>query len=135
MRLEQGDKIPEAIESFAREQGVAGAMVFFLGGAERGSKVVVGPEEGTEKGRPIGMITELTGVSESVGFGTLFKNEEGLPRLHLHSAFGREGKTVTGCSREGVEIWRIGEVVLMEILDTAAVRKVDPQSGFELLEL
>lgn len=135
LRLEQGDRIPEAIEGFAAEKGIEVAMVFFLGGAERGSKVVVGPEEGTERGRPIGMITALTGISESVGFGTLFKNEEGFPRLHLHSAFGRERETVTGCTREGVEIWQIGEMVLMEILDTLAVRKLDPQSGFELLEL
>ncbi|MFY9114318.1 MAG: PPC domain-containing DNA-binding protein [Dethiobacteria bacterium] len=135
LRLEQGEKIPEVIESFAGEQGVPAALVFFLGGAERGSKVVVGPEEGTEKGRPVSMITALKGTSEALGFGTLFNNEEGSPKLHMHSAFGREQDTITGCTREGVEIWNIGEVVLIEILDTSAVRKVNPQSGFELLEL
>ncbi|SPF40842.1 hypothetical protein SBF1_2360016 [Candidatus Desulfosporosinus infrequens] len=72
------------------------------------SKVVVGPEDGTaEKPRP--MVTELLGTSEAVGIGTLFINEDQVLKLHLHSAFGRNRDTVTGCTREGVMIWHIGD--------------------------
>ena len=40
-----------------------------------------------------------------------------------------------GCARAGLETWLVGEVVLLEILGTAARREVDAASGFELLTL
>ncbi|KAF1085312.1 hypothetical protein SPSYN_01448 [Sporotomaculum syntrophicum] len=96
--------------------------------------MVVGPEDGNAP-KPRKMVTELLGTSEAMGIGTLFINEEGLPKLHMHSAFGRNRDTVTGCTREGVIIWHIGEVVIFELLNSTAFRKVDPGTGFELLEL
>lgn len=132
LRLEHGDKIPDIIESFAKSQDIKAALVHFLGGADTNSKVVVGPEDGSvPKPRP--MVTTLLGTSEAVGVGTLFLNEEGLPKLHLHSAFGRNRETVTGCTRDGVTIWHIGEVVIFELTNVSAQRKVDPETRFELL--
>jgi len=32
-----------------------------------------------------------------------------------------------------VKIWHIGEVILFELTDTPAIRKLDPQLGFKLL--
>ena len=134
LRLEQGDRIPGVLENFAASQNIRSALVFYLGGAEESSRVVVGPEEGTAK-KPVPMVTGLPGVSEALGVGTIFVNQEGQPKLHLHSAFGRNRETVTGCTREGVDIWRIGEVVIMELTSCPAQRKVDPETGFELLDL
>ncbi len=94
----------------------------------------MGPEDCTAS-KPRKMVTKLLGTSEAVGIGTLFINEEGLPKLHMHSAFGRNQDTVTGCTREGVTIWHIGEVVIFELLNSTACRKVDPGTGFELLKL
>lgn len=134
LRLEHGDMIPGVIEDFAAEHRVNTAIVHFLGGAEAGSKVVVGPEDGkAAKPRPV--VAELPGTSEAVGMGTIFINEEGKPKLHLHCAFGRGEGTFTGCTREGVMVWHIGEVVVFELLNTAAARKIDPVTGFELLEV
>ena len=134
LRMEQDDIIPDVIEDFALQQGIKAAVVLFLGGAEAGSKVVVGPESGSEH-KPVPMITALSGVSEAVGFGTIFLNQDGLPKLHMHVAFGRERETVTGCAREGVTVWQIGEAVIQELLNCPARRKVNTQSGFELLEI
>ncbi|OPX88472.1 MAG: hypothetical protein A4E53_01901 [Pelotomaculum sp. PtaB.Bin104] len=134
MRLEQGDIIPETIEAFASQQNIRSAYVLFIGGAEEGSNVVVGPEEGSNH-KPVPMVTTLTGISEGVGFGTIFTNQDGLPRLHLHAAFGRERDTITGCTRQGVTVWHIGEVVIQELVNCSAHRSVNPQSGFELLEV
>jgi predicted DNA-binding protein with PD1-like motif len=134
LRLEHGDKIPDVIEEFAAKQKIKSAIVHFLGGADAGSKVVVGPEDGTAP-KPRPMVTELSGTSEAVGMGTLFINEAGIPKLHMHAAFGRERGTVTGCTREGVAVWHIGEAVICELLGTSAARRVDPGTGFELLEL
>lgn len=134
LRLEHGDIIPDTIEDFARTNQIDSAIVHFLGGADIKSKVVVGPEDGTAA-KPIPMVTELLGTSEAVGIGTLFTNEEKIPKLHLHSSFGRNRDTVTGCTREGVKIWHIGEVIIFELANTTARRKIDLETGFELLEL
>lgn len=36
----------------------------------------------------------------------------GQPKLHLHAALGRSGKTTTGCLRPGVKTWLVGEVII-----------------------
>jgi len=134
LRLEHGDRIPDVIETFAAEHHIGSALVHFLGAADLNSKVVVGPEDGSAlKPRPV--VTELLDTSEAVGVGTLFLNEAGIPKLHLHSAFGSSKETVAGCTREGVKIWHIGEVIIFELLTMVAQRRIDPQTGFELLEL
>lgn len=133
LRLEHGDKIPDIIEEFAAELKIKSAVVHFLGGADTGGKVVVGPEDG-KASKPRPMVTQLSGTSEAIGMGTLFINEAGIPKLHLHAAFGRGRETITGCTREGVVVWHIGEAVICELLDTNAARRIDPGTGFELLE-
>lgn len=134
LRLEHGDRIPDVIEEFAVKHSIKSALVHFLGGADSGSKVVVGPEDG-QAAKPRPMITALTGTSEAVGWGTLFGDETGKPKLHLHAAFGRDRETLTGCTREGVLIWQIGEVVIQELTGTPARRAINPGTGFELLEV
>lgn len=134
LRLEHGDKIPDVIEEFAKDHQIDSAILHFLGGVDTNSKVVVGPEDGTAK-KPRAMVTELLGTSEAVGIGTLFTNEDKIPKLHLHAAFGRNKDTVTGCTREGVIIWHIGEVIIFELKNSSARRKVDSNTGFELLDL
>ncbi len=134
LRMEHGDKIPDLIEEFAQKQQVKSALVFWLGGADTGSRVVVGPEDGAVP-KPIPMVTRLLGTSEALGLGTLFCDEKGYPKLHLHASFGRNREAITGCTRDGVDIWQIGEVIVLELINVAALRKVDPQTGFELLEV
>jgi predicted DNA-binding protein with PD1-like motif len=134
LRLEAGERLPEAIESFAREQGLKEAMVIYVGGAQNGSRLVVGPEAGRTDAI-IPLIHTLAGIQEVVGVGTLFPNEAGEPVLHLHAATGREGGATVGCSRAGVEVWLVGEVIILEVAGTDAVRKKDPATGFQLLDL
>jgi predicted DNA-binding protein with PD1-like motif len=132
IRLEDGEVLHETIERFAAEQGIGAAALIAVGGADEGSTLVVGPEEG--RALPVNPMTHiLPNVHEIAGTGTLFPDEEGQPVLHMHLACGREGSTVTGCVRTGVKIWQIGEIVLFELTDSAAVRKIDPELGFKLL--
>ncbi len=134
LRLHDGDRLPDVIESFASEQKILRAVCFFLGGAKEGSHVVVGPKYGHGL-PPKPMIASLNGVHESCGFGTVFLDEEDKPKLHMHASFGRKASTVTGCVRMGVDVWRIGEIVLFELLCPAACRAVDKETGFEFLEI
>jgi predicted DNA-binding protein with PD1-like motif len=134
LRLEEGDLLPDAIEDFACDHDLASAMVIYVGGAQDRSRLVVGPEEG-HGGRIIPMIHTLQGIQEVLAVGTLFPDEAGNPVLHMHAATGREGGATVGCTRAGVEVWLVGEVVLLEILGTGGRRKEMSETGFKLLEL
>ena len=134
LRLHDGDHLPDVLESFAAEHNVKSALCFFLGGAKDSSRVVVGPRNG-DAVPPEPMITLLEGVHEVCGVGTIFVDKEGKPKLHMHASFGRKEETVTGCVRMGVDVWRIGEVVMFELAGTAAHKAVDEETGFEFLEV
>ena len=132
IRLEDGDIIHEEIEKFANKKAIKAAALTIIGGVDKDSKLIVGPEHGrTESITPMEHI--LNNVNEIVGTGTIFPNEKGEPKLHMHIACGREESTVTGCVRNGIRTWHILEVILFELIDTGAVRVLDPITGFELL--
>ena len=133
IRLEDGDIVHEAIESFAREHAIGAAALVILGGADKGSRLVVGPEDGRATPViPMGLMLE--NVHEAAGVGTLFPDNEGNPVLHLHMACGRNGDTVTGCVRTGVKVWHVMEAVLFELKDSTGVRRPDEATGFKLLQ-
>jgi predicted DNA-binding protein with PD1-like motif len=134
LRLHDGDHLPDVLESFAAENNITTALCFFLGGAKEKSRVVVGPKDGNAL-PPEPMVTLLSGVHEACGVGTIFADEEGKPKLHMHASFGRKKSTITGCVRMGVDIWRIGEVVILELLSSVTHRAVDKDTGFEFLEI
>ncbi|MBI4763330.1 MAG: DNA-binding protein [Deltaproteobacteria bacterium] len=133
IRLEDGEILHETIEHFAAGQGVKAAYMIVLGGADSRSRLVVGPEYG--RATPVDPMThELDDVHEIVGTGTLFPDEDGKPMLHMHVASGRRDSTITGCVRTGVKIWQVVEVILIELLDTTAHRRLEPELGFKLLK-
>jgi len=132
-RLEDGEIVHEMIERFAEEQSIRAAALIAVGGADAGSRLVVGPEEG--RSTPISpMELLLDNAHEVAGTGTLFPDEEGHPLVHMHFALGRKNQTVTGCIRKGVKVWHILEVIVFELLDTSAHREADPVLGFKLLQ-
>lgn len=132
IRLEDGDVVPECIERFAQEKGVSVGQAILVGGTG-GGDVVVGPRR--SKGMPPEpMLLPIDGAHEVVGVGILAPGEDGKPSLHIHAALGRAGQTMTGCLRQGVTTWLVGEVILYEILGTRITRIKDKRSGFELLE-
>jgi predicted DNA-binding protein with PD1-like motif len=133
IRLEDGDVLHEALEGFAAEQGINAASVIILGGADAGSKLVVGPAEARAE-TIVPMEQVLDDVAEVSGVGTIFPNGAGNPVLHMHIACGREADTVTGCVRRGVRVWHVMEVVLQELTSSSAVRRPDAATGFELLQ-
>jgi predicted DNA-binding protein with PD1-like motif len=134
IRLEDGDVVHECIEEAARAEGIQRAAVILLGGAAGGSRLVVGPEDGAA--RPVvPMQRALHDVHEMVGAGTLFPDETGRPVLHLHAAFGRDADVTAGCIRAGVVTWVVAEAVVLELTGSEATRRLDPATGFELLDV
>ena len=132
IRLEDGEILHEEIEGFAQKQGVQAAALIVVGGADAGSRLVVGPAQARAK--PVQALELIIdNVHEIVGAGTLFPDEKGVPLLHMHISGGRKDATVTGCARKGVKVWHVMEVILWELLDTSAARLLDAETGFELL--
>ncbi|MBW2192634.1 MAG: DNA-binding protein [Deltaproteobacteria bacterium] len=133
IRLEDGDVVHEEIEKFAREKSITAAALIAVGGADKESAFVVGPEHG--RTRPVVPLSHiLDNVHEIAGTGTLFPDDEGNPMLHMHMACGRETSTITGCIRTGVKVWQVMEIILFELVDTTGIRRLDAVTGFKLLE-
>ncbi len=133
LRLEEGDRLPETIEDFAQAHNISSAMAIYIGGADDGSRLVVGPEP-NRGDAVIPMVHTLQGIQEVLAVGAIFPDESGKPVLHMHAATGREGNATVGCSRAGVKVWLVGEVIILEILGTGGARKVDAHTGFHLLQ-
>ena len=133
LRLHHDETLHEVIEKFANQKQVKSALCFFLGGAQDKSKVVVGPKDG-DATPPEPMVTLLKGVHEACGVGTVFTDEKGKPKLHMHASFGRNDNAITGCVRMGVDVWQIGEVVILELAGVSAKRVKNKGTGFEFLE-
>ena len=132
IRLEDGDVLHEEIEKLAYDEGIGAAALIILGGADEGSRLVVGPEAGRTS--PIAPMEHiLDNVCEIAGTGTIFPDETGTPVLHMHIACGRKDTTVTGCVRNGVRVWHIMEVILFELIDSTSTRAIDAETGFKLL--
>ena len=130
LRLEDGEVVHEEIERFAKDHEITAAAIIVLGGADKGSKIVVGPEDGRES--PINpMEYILKDVHEAFGAGTLFPDKEGNPTIHIHMSFGRIDKSITGCIRNGVKVWQVMEVILRELIDTDSKRLLNEELGFK----
>jgi predicted DNA-binding protein with PD1-like motif len=133
LRLEHGDLMPKTLEDFCLEQGVESGMAIMVGGADDGSKLVVGPEDGNAM-PAVPMVTTLSGVHEVAAVGLVFAGPEGKPALHMHAASGRNESTITGCIRAGMVTWHVLEVMLIEIKGLDAIRLPDEITGFNLLQ-
>lgn len=132
IRLEDGDAMPSAVDNFCALKEIERGMCFFIGGAKEG-RLVAGPSSGGP-GRIEALLEELAGISEVCGIGTVFPDESGLPRLHMHASAGRGRESLTGCIRPGISVWKLGEVILLEIDGSKAERMRDEEIGISLLE-
>ncbi len=131
LRLEDGDHLPDCIEAYAREQNIQGGLCALLGGIGQGT-IVVGPEDGAAE-KITAMTQAINAVHEAAAVGTLFPNAAGDMKLHMHTALGRGESSITGCVRLGADVWKVAEVVIIEITSTGLSRKLDPSLGIELL--
>ena len=132
LRLGDGEILHETVESFASGRKIDAATVTAVGGAGKGSKLVVGPKVSVSS-PVVPMYHELDAPHELTGTGTIFPNAAGKPIMHMHCSCGREGSSVTGCVRAGVRVWLVMEVVIRELKGCRAKRLNDVRSGFELL--
>ncbi|MBN1605095.1 MAG: DNA-binding protein [Polyangiaceae bacterium] len=132
VRLEDGDVVHECLEALARAERIRAASITLLGGMDQGSHLVVGPKH-PRAASVEPMSRAVSDVREVVGAGTLFPDEQNSPVVHVHMACGRDDHTLTGCARLGVRVWHVMEAIVVELIDTEAVRRLDRATGFQLL--
>ena len=132
IRLEHDDVVPDCLEEFAEKKGLNVGYVTIIGGMTEGN-IVTGPRQ-SEEMPPDPMTTPVEAAHEVVGTGVIAPDQEGRPKLHLHAALGRAGRTIAGCLRPGLKTWLVGEVIMCEILDVESKRVFDEKSRFSLLE-
>ncbi len=132
MRLHEDDHVYECIESVAQHEAISSGIVFIIGGVKNGG-VVVGPTEQNE--RPLNPLVErFEDAREIAGIGTLFKNKEGIPKLHMHASIGKGRAPLVGCPRKGLDCWLVSEIIIIEMTGINAGR-VPESSGLELLKV
>lgn len=134
LSLEPGEIIREEVERFSEKQNIRYATVSVVGGVDKGSRLIVGPKYPVDEViEPL--VYDLDAPNEVVGFGTLFPDSFGKPVLHMHGTAGRDGKSVTGCFRDGVIAWFVTEVVITELVGTGPVRKTDKESELDIMTI
>ena len=130
-RLFEGEDLHECIGLIARKEGIHCAAVLITGGF-RSANVVVGPRQEEPKIEPRFQV--FAGPGEVLGVGTLFWNDTE-PKLHIHTAIGKDGESLVGCPRHDTRTFLILEVTIIEITGIDAVRQFDPKAGMNLLRL
>jgi predicted DNA-binding protein with PD1-like motif len=133
LRLEHGERMPDVLEAFCAARGVNSGFALMVGGADNGSRYVVGPQDGAVL-PPNPMVAVLSGAHEVAALGMIFPDETGAPMLHMHAAFGRGDEARSGCIRAGIVAWQVLEIVLVEVTGLSAQRLPDAQTGFKLLQ-
>ena len=131
-RLFEGENLYDSIESIAQKEKIKSAAVLITGGIRK-ADVVVGPK--TEKPKIEANFKKFEGPGETFGVGTIYCDDTGKPKLHLHAAMGRGDNHIVGCPRGGASIFLILEVTIIEIKGIDATRETDPSSGFKLLRI
>ena len=130
-RLFEGEDLHACIDRIAREAEIRCATVLITGGL-RTAAVVVGPER--EQPQIVPRFQAFDGPGEVLGVGTLYWDEAG-PKLHIHTAIGKDGESLIGCPRRDTRTFLILEVTIIEIDGIEARRALDPSSGMKLLRL
>jgi hypothetical protein len=131
-RLFEGEELYESIESIAEKEQIKSAAVLITGGIRK-ADVVVGPK--TETPKIEANFKSFVGPGETLGVGTIYCDDTGKPKLHLHAGLGRGNNHIVGCPRGGASIFLILEVTIIEITGIDAKRETDPASGFKLLRI
>jgi len=131
IRLHEGDAVYASVQGVAAKENISAGVVFAVGGVKNGA-VVTGPIDQDE--RPLRTTVErFSDARELAGVGTLFKNEEGEVKLHMHAAIGKGAAPVVGCPRVSLDCWLVTEIIILELTGVAAVRAKEA-SGLELLK-
>ncbi len=119
IRFDDGDDFLSGIVDLARKEDIQAGWFNIIGRLSQ-AEVVTGPKEPTMPPEPIWHTVDT--AQEVIGVGSIFRDENNEPKIHLHTALGHHGETMTVCVRKGTKTYLILEVYLIEIKGLKATR-------------
>lgn len=128
-KVEHGDDLLVELKGLLQKEAIRAGIMFMIGALEAGS-LVVGPETCSVPPNPVWK--EFHDGREVLGIATVF-TEDNKPAIHLHASLGRGENPLTGCIRKDAKVYLVVEVIIMELLESGAVRTLDDITGLNLL--
>lgn len=126
VRLDDGEDLHEGIKKLVSEEKIRCAWFHIFGGLRRAG-VVIGPREPVMPPEPVWQ--DVEDAREVIGTGSVFWADEE-PLIHLHSAMGHHGDTLTGCVRKDSKVYLIIELMLVEVTGINVTRPWFDKGGF-----
>jgi len=127
IRFDDGDDFLAELTKLAISENITAGWFNIIGGL-READVVTGPEKPVMPPKPIWH--DVREVKEVVGIGSIFRDENNEPKIHLHTSLGHHGESMTVCVRKGTKTYLILEVYLIEISDSNTTRPWFPEGQF-----
>ena len=131
LRMDHGEDLIESLQLFLKKKEISSCTALFLGALHDG-QAVTGPK--SLQIPPSPNFEAYESGWEVFGMATVYPSESG-PRLHIHSGLGRGREALIGCIREKARVYRLVEMVLIEICGLEAERVWDEDMQLFLLTL
>ncbi len=131
LKFDDDDVLTKEVEKLARREKVKTAALVFLGALKKGD-LATGPKKAVIPPEP--NWTKFRDGWEVFGVGSVLTNRTG-PQIHIHTAMGKAGRTLTGCVRKDTKVFLVIEAVLFEIKGAKATKEPDPLTGLNLLKI
>lgn len=130
IRFDDGEDLLAELTTLVKKENVRNGWFQVIGGLKE-IDCVIGPKQPVIPPDPVWK--EIRDARETLGSGSVFRDEKNEPKIHLHAALGHHGETVTGCLRKGSRTYLILEVILFEISGFDASRPWYEDRGFNML--
>lgn len=130
IRFDHGDDLLGGLTEIVKKENIRNSWFQVIGGI-REIDLVTGPKEPVMPPDPVWR--EVRDARETLGSGSIFRDENDAPKIHLHAALGHHGETITGCLRKGSRTYLLLEVILFEICGFTAGRPWSEDKGFNIL--
>ena len=131
LKFDDDDVVLKEIEKFSRREKIKTATLIFMGALKKG-EIVTGPKKPVIPPEP--NWRKFKNGWEVMGMGTIFTNKSG-PQIHIHASMGKGEKVITGCVRKDTEVFLVIEAIVFELKGIKATKKLDPQTGLNLLNI
>ncbi len=126
VRFDEGDDFLGGMKEMIVKEDIRSGWFHVLGGI-READVVTGPKEAVMPPEPVWK--EVREVKEVLGAGSIFWDGDE-PKIHLHTALGHHGDTLTACMRENTKVYLVLEVCIIEISGIDVSRPWYEKGGF-----
>lgn len=119
IRFDDGDDFLAELIKLAKKENITAAWFNIIGGL-READVVTGPNKPVMPPEPVWH--DVREVKEVLGVGSIFRDDNNEPKIHLHTSLGHHGDSITVCVRKKTKTYLILEVYLTEITGTNITR-------------